>query len=321
MDLLVNDLSVHEQFNSAQSFRDAFATLMAMRKVARRFGRDISCHRQFLSAKAVPNMTMQQVLQAFPRDTRRLAMRWLTGSDGRFWDEGRHHSSDDWLESDGKIVTDNAVGEAAYRQLCGIACGLVSIAPSDWNYTPVSVTWRHGEDGREKQHTAVKNWWDCAALKDELENAPEQMDDSWDSLRTISKIRFERLTFAEHCFKKLDSFPFARASAKRFYVLFGILDRLAHAMDDDGKFTEEGHRIYRDYFRGDRAWFSDSSESEKDRFREDLTFDHPANPGQSLFCPWHGKVSHGTLRLHFHWPIRAGEPVYIVYAGPKLTKS
>ena len=27
-----------------------------------------------------------------------------------------------------------------------------------------------------------------------------------------------------------------------------------------------------------------------------------------------------TLRLHFSWPVRAGEPVYVVYAGPKLTK-
>ena len=27
-----------------------------------------------------------------------------------------------------------------------------------------------------------------------------------------------------------------------------------------------------------------------------------------------------TLRLHFSWPIEAGKPVYIVYAGPKITK-
>ena len=27
-----------------------------------------------------------------------------------------------------------------------------------------------------------------------------------------------------------------------------------------------------------------------------------------------------TLRLHFSWPIRSGKPVYIVYAGPKITR-
>ena len=68
--------------------------------------------------------------------------------------------------------------------------------------------------------------------------------------------------------------------------------------------------------------FSDSSDKEtrKRRFREALTFPHPGERGSSLFCPWHGKVRHMTLRLHFSWPVRAGRPVYVVYAGPKLTK-
>ena len=71
---------------------------------------------------------------------------------------------------------------------------------------------------------------------------------------------------------------------------------------------------------GDRALFSDSSLSEKRKFRKALTFGHPEKPGGRLFCPWHGKVSHQTLRLHFSWPPQAKQPVHIVYAGPKITK-
>ena len=73
-------------------------------------------------------------------------------------------------------------------------------------------------------------------------------------------------------------------------------------------------------FSGENALFTDSSASEKHRFRSGLTFPHPDRPSESLSCTWHGKVSHMTLRLHFSWPIRPDEPVYIVYAGPKLTK-
>ena len=71
---------------------------------------------------------------------------------------------------------------------------------------------------------------------------------------------------------------------------------------------------------GEEASFSDSSDSEKRGFRARLTFPHPDKPGESMFCTWHGKVRHMMLRLHFSWPVRADEPVYVVYAGPKLTK-
>ena len=94
----------------------------------------------------------------------------------------------------------------------------------------------------------------------------------------------------------------------------------ARAFDATGARTTEGQRIYQDYFTGDNALFSDSSDDEKHRFREALTFPHPNERGNSLFCTWHGKVRHLTLRLHFSWPIESGEPVYVVYAGPKLTR-
>ena len=36
--------------------------------------------------------------------------------------------------------------------------------------------------------------------------------------------------------------------------------------------------------------------------------------------PSHGKVRRGMLRLHYSWSGKAGEPVYVVYVGPKITK-
>ena len=97
-----------------------------------------------------------------------------------------------------------------------------------------------------------------------------------------------------------------------------VLKRLA--IDATGVRTPEGQRVYQDYFTGENALFSDSSDNEKRRFGEALTFPHPSEPGNSLACPWHGKVRHMTLRLHFSWPIEPGKPVYVVYAGPKLTR-
>lgn len=319
MDILVNDLSIHEQFHDAASFRDALARLMAMRSAARRFGRDVHCHRAVLTVSPIPGVAIQQAIGRLALESeRRAAMGWLTRS-GPFWDDLRRHGDGDYLECGDKLVTNSAVGEAAFRTLHGADCGLVSLTPSDWDYSPVDVTWRREYEGADARRTALQNWRSAPALEDGLRDLAPPIR-SWGDLRAATAVRFESLTCAPDCFDPLSGVPFARSVAERFLALLGILDRLARAFDATGARSAEGQRIYQDYFTGDDALFSDSSDQEKSRFREALTFPRPGGRGSSLFCPWHGKVRHMTLRLHFSWPVRAGRPVYVVYAGPKLTK-
>ena len=317
MDLLANDLSIHRQFYGISSFRDALARLMAMRDAARRFGREVYCHRAFSTVEAMPGVTMQQALGRLASSERRAAMIWLTRA-GSCWDDLRQHGPDDWLECRDEIVTDSAVGEAAFRTLHGVECGLVSVTPSDWDFSPVAVTWRR-EDVAD-QHTDLDNWRDVSKLEEMLRDAAAPIR-SWDDLRKASTIRFRSLSFAGDCFDPLlAGVPFAKSAAERFLVLLNLLDQFARAFDADGARTPEGHRIYQDHFTGDNSLFSDSSVSEKRDFRDELTFPHPSDSGESLFCTWHGKVRSMTLRLHFSWPIRSGGPVYVVYAGPKITR-
>ena len=245
-------------------------------------------------------------------------MVWLTHH-GPFWDDFRCHGADDYLEYRGEIVTDSAVGEAAYRTLHGVECGLVSATPSDWDFSPIEVTWNREAEGLEHRDTALENWRDAAALDENLREASPPLQ-SWTDLQRFATIRFGNLAFTDKCFEPLAGVPFAKGATERIRVLLDILDRLACAFGADGERTPEGNRIYQDYFTGDRALFSDSSDQEKHRFRNELTFPHPDSPDRSLFCTWHGKERHMTLRVHFSWPIREGNPVYVVYVGPKITK-
>ena len=320
MELLVNELSVHGQFHDGASFRDALSQLMAIRGTAGRFGWKVQCHREFLSAKPMPDTPMQQAIGrlGLAVEERRAVMSWLSKA-GPFWDDVRRHGGDDWLECDSKIVTDTAVGEAAFRTLHGVNCGLVSFSPSAWERTPVEVTWRRKAEELDDRSANLENWWNATVLKETLHKKAPPIC-SWDDLRKVSGNRFKSLTFAADCFVPLKGVPFAKSAAERFCVLLNTLDRLARAFDAAGERTAEGHRICQDHFMGDQTWFSDSSDSEKQKFRQGLTFKHPGNPESTLFCTWHGKASYSTLRLHFSWPIEAGKPVYIVYAGPKITK-
>lgn len=321
MEILVNDLSIHEQFDDINSFRVALTKLMKLRKVTKDFGLELYCRRDILTAKPLPDKNLQQTVGKLTCESeRRSVMTWLSRSGGPYWDDLRQHSGDDWLECDGEIVTDSAIGESAFRVLNGVDCGLTSFYPSKWAFTPVNVTWCQNEQERNNRNVALSNWWDARTLENSLRNISPPIN-TWNELRSVSVNRFQNLTFSEDCFTPLKGTPFSKSAAQRFIVLLGVIDSLVEDLDKTGTRTADGHRLYQTHFTGrENALFSDSSDSEVRDQRERLNFPHPDNPGQKLFCPWHGKVRHLTLRLHFSWPIKLGVPTYIVYAGPKLTK-
>ena len=100
---------------------------------------------------------------------------------------------------EGEIVTDTAVGEAAYRALHGVGCALISAAPSKWDYSPVGVIWNREAEGLDDQVATLDNWRDPSALEERLQDAAPPIR-SWADLTDFSKFRFSRLTFADRCF-------------------------------------------------------------------------------------------------------------------------
>ena len=298
---------------------------MEMRRTARRFEREIYCHRGLLNTKPMPDTPMQQAIGRLAGESqRRSIMAWLTRS-GPFWDDFRQHGPDDWLECrnegefKGEIVTETAVGEATFRKLHGTETGLIGATPSDWEFSPVEVAWITEDQERDVQTAKIENWLNAGDLSGRLQATAPPVR-SWNRLQEIALNRFDCLRFSNDCFEPLTGIPFAMSSADRILVLLDILDRVTKAFDSTGKRTTEGHQLYRNYFHGDKALFSDSSPSEKSRFRKEMTFSHPEDPATKLFCTWHGKEYRTNLRMHYWWSGAIRDPVYIVYVGPKITK-
>lgn len=325
MDLLVNDLSIQEKFCSLSSFHEALEQLMKMRGVAKRFQRDVFCSSNLVNIDPIQDIQMCKAINDLQDKNKcRAVMSWLTR--GPFWDtpEERKHRGDNLLEClnrNDKVVTDTAVGEAAFRMLeiNGSSCGLISMAPSDWQFTPVEVIYRQDNGEEEDRSVDVENFFDPDALTSRLQNSEPSIS-SWNALQNVALAQFNQLVFAENCFKPLDPVPFKPCSAKMLIKLLDILNQLVLGSDSSGGHTAKQRQLYQDHFTGDNAHFSDSSETEKHKDKDKLTFPHPQRSGQSLFCPYHGKERSCLLRLHFSWPIQPGQPVYVVYIGPKLTK-
>ena len=317
VELLFNELSVHGQFADLETFRVAVGRIMAIRGIMQRFGRELYCHRNVVNTRVMQNATMPQAIQGLDRNSRRVLMSWLVRQ-GPFWEDVREHGADDYLDCfkcKERVVTDTAVGEAAYGCFHGRDRGVVSMAPSSWRFSPVPVEW-HEEDG--VRSVDVRNYWDAGLLETELKNLLPPLG-SWQGLERTARLRCPGLVFAPESFGPLGGHPFHPGVAERLLLRLMVLHEIRNCFDDHGERTAEGHRLYRKHFTGDKAWFSDSSATEKSDFRTELTFADPSRPGETLFCTWHGKVKTPQFRIHFSWPIRATESLYVVYVGPKLT--
>lgn len=312
MELLLNDLSLHGQFSNIQEFREAMRRVMQLRKVANEQKCQLYVRRDVLNRPAIVGESMYNALQKLSQDEKRAILRWID-KNGSFWIVSQN--PDLCLRHGDEIVTGTAVGEAAHYIMQGEDRRLVSFTPSGWEYSPVQVLM--GSDANVTD-VAIPNYWQCTELKIALQQAEPPIR-SWTELESVAHSRFRSLTFSSDCFADLNKRPFAPSANERIICLLDILNRLMKETDAAGRRTATGHQLYQNFFHGDRARFSDSSDTEKRDFRHKLEFRHPRKPGYYLFCTWHGKINTPPYRIHFAWPEQPSDPLYVTYIGRKIT--
>jgi len=319
MNLFLNDLSFHGQFETVPQFQDSIDRLMRIRKTAKdQFDRQILCHKNMKAVKITADMFIQEVVSKhLPRDMRVPLMEWLLRTSSWTY---KHDPDEIWTyDDDGKeeLATDAALAEAAFLTANGEDCHLISITPSRWTKTPICV--RREEPLLDVE---VENHIVWETLEHALRETEKPIK-NWGELEEYCRRRFTSLVFANDAFEPLwKEARFSHAESSLFVRLFDALDKLKRDVDDNGERSEDGRRIYESFFKGGQPSFTDSSDSEKNDsiFRLRLTFARPEHPGEMIECFWHGKTRYQQLRFHFNWPINADTPLYIVYVGPKITK-
>jgi hypothetical protein len=313
---LLNDRSFHGQFATLELFYAAMRAVMRIRRTALAEGHELECHRSVGGRAVTPAHDLFEAVRACAeRDQRVAVLQWLSGR-GPFWDDAREHSADRWYEALGDVVTDSAVAEAAERIRNGRATDLVSASPSDWLSTPLVVEEVDGAGSRIP--TPVENHWTTSTVEARARELRGPIG-SWADLEARCR-RVSRLVFADDSFAPLGSEPFHRGLAEEILTRVETLGRLTACLTRDGQLSAAGLALQQQFCVGDKAWFTDSSAGEKIDFKDDLTFRDPLRPGERLFCTWHGKVKNRQIRIHYSWPVPAGEVVRVVYVGPKITK-
>lgn len=318
MQFLLNELSLHNQFESHHDFLPSLKNILRIRQTIADKGYGLFCAGDILTRSVCKGDQFNQILmQHQHRTIRSVVLRWLS-KEGPFWDRpSQHNFGQDYfsLDEDADVlVTKSALAEAAFWIAHDNACSTISFSPSDYCLSPLQIAW-HQDTGIVRFD--LSNFWELQSVESFLGSLPSPIV-SWTDLLQIAKQRFEYLSFSDRLIEHLDGVPYQQAIAERSFDLLKILNDLQQCFDSNGERTSEGHRIIRDHFQGDRARFSDESDTNKIRFESDLTF--ALSDGTKVFCPFHGKVSTGVFRIHFTWPMRFDTPTWIVYIGPKITK-
>lgn len=317
MNWFINDLSVDAQYATPTDFIDHIRHLLELRYKTPEFAKSLLCTRTIMVRPVTQNLTFQEAIYSTKdHNLRSLTLNWISKS-GPFWEEQRQVIEDDYFEYDNRDITDSGIGEAARHSSTGSISEVVSFQGSGFDQSPLLVIQGLPEEPLDS-HTLKNNWtWD--QLRHSIQAARPPIR-NWAQMGEEASARFEYLNLSSACVSPLQAEPFSSYAAQRVMELLGVLNEYIENLAPNGALTDRNNELMRMHFSGPKAWFTDESESNKSKFRKELTFPNDSEDGNKLFCPMHGKIKTPQYRIHFEWPPKGRTPLRVVYIGPKLTK-
>jgi len=319
MEWHINDLSLVGNFSSSEIFIQAVSNLMKVRLKNPLLKENLYCSRSLHLCEVIPNTTFSQAVYGTnDKEFKQLVLEWVTKS-GPFWDDSRQANQDDYFEYGTYDVTDQGLGEAARRRLASIDARTFSFESFLMDFKKEKLAVQHGLTEQPIGFVEIYNFWDLNQILEILEH--EKIYSCWQDVYDEIMHRFEGLILLNGLMDELMPFPFNNQVAKRILELLNILDSMCTESDESGKLSQHGLDIHENHFVGTKAWFTDESNTNKDKFRTEMTFPDPVNVEDKIFCPWHGKIKNPQIRIHFQWPRPEGQKeIKVVYIGPKITK-
>ena len=320
MNFYVNDLSLNGQFPDSKSFKSALVPLLKLRHNEPKFRENLYCSRLLYNRK----VTRTQNLRDTVRDTQDKlfigqVMSWFAKS-GPFWDDHRQSVEDDYFEYEKYDVTDQGLGEAARNKIVRIKACVFSFQGGSIEFDKTPLLVKQGLPEETIREINIENNWTIEQLIDIVRKSKTYK--TWTDIKQEIDRQFTGLIVSDNVIEHLSSMPFSKK------VGFNVLERLAVLNDlviesiGDGELSSNGTKILTDHFVGEKAWFSDESETNKNNFKKELTFPDPEDRQKRLFCPWHGKIKTPQIRIHFEWPRPKKQvKIKVVYIGPKITKN
>jgi len=268
----------------------------------------------------VAGRTVADVLyRAVDRDFRIFALGWLDKA-GPFWEQDRLQEAEDLFQVYGIDVTEQGLGEAARRVKADDDAVAFSFRGGELYFSGTRIVVMQGFESEPIAMIDVRNFVAVDELASYFDQAAPEPS-SWGTLLDACRTRFDTLCISADIDGRLERETFQATVRDGVSDLLGVLHDFMKNRTADGRLSDHGMEILRNYFMRGNAWFSDESATNKRLFRTAMTFVDPADPSRSITCFWHGKIQTPQYRVHFEWPVPIGQSqLKVTYIGPKISR-
>ena len=318
MDYFLNELSLENAFESQNHFEECLKPFIEFLKNNETIKSELLLSNKIRGLLIYGKESFYQCLCGISdRDYKVFAFSWLDKS--QYWESERSVVEDDYFEYKSKCVTDFSLGEAARKYTLGEdACIVSSDCKEEFCCDSIDIV--HGFEGNIINELSIGNIHNLEVLSTHFSgNIPEPR--KWPEFIEQIRDRYGNLIFHDNIIDALEKQPLDDKVIKGSGRLLGTLDKLVEETNEDNSFSPRGQEIYNKHFVGEKAWFTAESETNKNDFKEKLTFTDPSDSSKSLFCHFHGKIKTPQYRIHFEWERPPGQrKIKVVYIGPKITK-
>ena len=310
---VLNDLSLDDQYEDEEEFKRDLKYIMKARLDYPTFASNLYCSRLMSERPVSRGRCFREIVQR-DQSLVRLVLEWINKK-GPFFESSEDEDVNLWGLDDGTEVTSSGAGEACRLAVSGYNASCISFPGGRFDFTPLKVFRNYEPDDVLR----IENYWNLMALRN-LAHLTLSKPRSWNDLKQYASDRFENLRLVVDSFEEAESHPYSELLGDKVIRLFEILHEYVESLNDDGSRTARSEALVQEYFMGNRGLFSDESTSNKIRFEKKLSFRDDQNEAVEVFCPWHGKISHGQFRIHFEWPLGEKRKLRVFYVGPKITK-
>ena len=316
MKWIINDCSLDAQHESADTFISELHELLRLRGKYHHLKANFHCSRVLGDALVTPTLQFSKLIMQSPdKNLKAQVLSWITKK-GPFWDDQRTDHDVDYFELEGVDVTDSGLGECA-RVIAKSGEATAYSFSGRYEKTPLLVD--HGLPEERYGQFPVHNLWSHVQLEQHVQQSTPTPE-TWEEALELLQGRFSSLVFADNLLEYLAPQPFSLTVHYRLIELCTVLQEFLDSRDN-GINTARSNEIIANHFSGEKAWFTDESQQNKNKFEKELTFQNTLSNEKHLF-PFHGKIKTPQFRMHFDWPIPAEQLcIYVAYIGPKITKS
>lgn len=305
MNCIFNDLSFIEFVTEPEKISPAFRNILDFQAVGRTFGQQVLVHHKALYDTSLFGKPFRTIVNSHIKDPeiKRRIYILLDKSTPCLPDDTAIPGECNFFYSD-RAIPCTGLAECAFRQFMGEQSFLFGLPCDLYNKTVLPVQF---SCAGSRNSVNVFNVDEPEAFKEKLDEVRPPILNWEQLLERVELLPYIRIEDSVR--ESLRKEPFESSLCRAINKRIQIISQLANSTPSNY------HDLIQEYCHGERAWFSDESQTRINLLKDKLFFTVNGTPQR---CSYHGKVSYRTIRIHMDKKPVPGEFTHIVYIGYKI---